>query len=116
MVQDNDDIIELTEVVGDDSSDEADQNIIELTQIVPGENDLADSASSIPFDPEAQGKTALPSVSQEEFEAALERVIEKKFSKTIEALLFETLEKVIQTEITQIKEGLQKDLDDIGSA
>ncbi|MBU1342875.1 MAG: hypothetical protein KKE44_05545 [Proteobacteria bacterium] len=54
-------------------------------------------------------------VSQEQIEAALERVIEKKFGERIEILLFEVIEKVIEKEIVEIRESLQKDLDQIGN-
>lgn len=54
------------------------------------------------------------SVSQEQLEAALERVIEKKFADKIENILFEVMEKVIEKEITEIRDCLQKDLNEIG--
>jgi hypothetical protein len=54
-------------------------------------------------------------ITQEQVEAALERVIENKFADKIEAILFEKMEKVIEREIADIKESLQKDLDQIGS-
>ncbi len=128
MVQDNDDdIIELTQVVGEESSEDADQEIIELTDIdtgldASGEEDLpdemmvagpgeADETDVIPMD-----DADVPDVTQTQLEDALERVIEKKFSKTIEKILFEVMEKVIQKEIAEIKEALQKDLDDIGKS
>ncbi len=55
-------------------------------------------------------------IEPEQIEAALERVIEKKFADKIETILFAVMEKVIEKEITEIKESLQKDLDDIGKA
>ncbi len=113
MVQDKDDeIIELTQVVGQDSSMETDQEVIELTEIEPDVDMAID-------DPEPQGASLeekLGEITQDQLEDALERIIEKKFSKTIEKILFEVMEKVIQKEIRDIKEGLLKDLDDIGSA
>lgn len=54
-------------------------------------------------------------LSSEQIEAALERVIEKKFANKIETILFEVLEKVIEREIAEIRESLQKDLDQIGN-
>ena len=112
MVQDKDDeIIELTQVVGQDSSMETDQEVIELTEIEP-DVDMAIE------DPEPQGAKLdwkIGDITQDQLEAALERIIEKKFSKTIEKILFEVMEKVIHNEIRDIKKGLHKDLDDIGS-
>ena len=46
----------------------------------------------------------------------MERVVEKKFADKIETILFEVMEKVIEKEIKEIKESLQKDLDQIGNA
>lgn len=116
MVQDKDDeIIELTQMVVQDSSMETDQEVIELTEIEPD----ADMAIE---DPWSQGSKLdgtidekVGEITNDQLEAALERIIEKKFSKTIEKILFEVMEKVIHNEIREIKEGLQKDLDDIGS-
>lgn len=53
-------------------------------------------------------------ISDDRIDAALERVIEKKFSERIESILFEVMERVIEKEIQEIKDSLQKDLDDIG--
>lgn len=55
-----------------------------------------------------------PVISSDQIEAALERVIEKKFAQKIESILFEVMERVIEKEIMEIKETLQKDLDNIG--
>jgi len=130
MVQDNDDIIELTEVVTQNLSEDDDTGIIELTEVVPGAADrqeafVVEAPSTLDdypaggnveteSDEKAEVCAKVPEVSQEMFEAALERVIVKKFSETIEKILFEVMEKVIQKEITDIKSSLQKDLDDIG--
>ena len=53
-------------------------------------------------------------VTQEQVEAALERVIEKTFADKIEAILFEKMVTVVEREIADIKDRLQKDLDQIG--
>ncbi|WP_321493063.1 hypothetical protein [uncultured Desulfobacter sp.] len=111
MVQDyDDDIIELTEVVTEDTSPN-DQEIIELTQERP------DSQGEIFDDVVLAGddnENVMPSIGRADIEAVLEKLIEKKFSETIEKILFEVMEKVIKQEIEDIKAGLQKDLDDIG--
>lgn len=133
MVQDKDDIIDLTDRVADGSSQEEDQDIIELTQVAPGDGGDKNGQTSpdpvvledVEIGPEEElsldsdsGNTAaatdIADVRGEEIEAALERLIEKKFSQTIETILFEVTEKVIQREIADIKASLQKDLDDIG--
>ncbi|MCG8688743.1 MAG: hypothetical protein MI892_27985 [Desulfobacterales bacterium] len=126
MVHDNDDeIIELTDLASDESSEGENQEIIELTEVDTGEDvseptdaplTIEDDISDLGIGDDADKEVDLPEVSQDAFEAALERVIEKKFSESIEKILFEVMEKVIQREIADIKTGLQKDLDDIGSA
>jgi len=126
-----DDIIELTDAAEEDSTDfdlgvatqerqEIDEDL-ELDAGVSGDESLefesedhteeiiAESVDSpVPFSD--------LKVEPEQIEAALERVIEKKFADKIETILFAVMEKVIDKEITEIKESLQKDLDDIGKA
>ena len=101
-------IIELTEIVTDDGPDGSKtEDIIELTDIVPSDNvpnKEAPTLESLPVD-----------VSTEQIEAALERVIEKKIETRIEAILFEVMEKVIEKELSAIRVSLQKDLDQIGT-
>nr|WP_320192840.1 hypothetical protein [uncultured Desulfobacter sp.] len=111
MVQDNeDDIIELTEVATEESTPK-EQDIIELTE-QPSDTEaaLCDEISLERKDSE----NAEPSLDQSDIEAVLEKLIEKKFSEIIEKILFEVTEKVIKREIEDIKAGLKKDLDDIG--
>jgi hypothetical protein len=54
-------------------------------------------------------------VDQEQIETILERIIEKKFADKIESILFEVMENVIEKQIVEIKESLQKDLEQIGN-
>ena len=113
MVQDydyDDDVIELTEVVTEESSPQM-QETIELSQQDPEPGDLF--SQDVPLAME-NSEESMPELEQHDLEAALEKVIEKKFSETIEKILFEVMEKVIKKEIEEIKAGLQKDLDDIG--
>ncbi len=63
------------------------------------------------FDPESPFALTL-----EQVEAALEKVIEKQFADKIQTILFQVVEKVIEKEITEIRESLQKDLDQIENA
>ena len=111
MVQDyDDDIIELTDVVAGESSQD-DEDVIELTQ-------ESHDAEALPGDgislSQKDDEDIVPSVDQSDIEAVLEKIIEKKFSEIIEKILFEVTEKVIKREIEDIKAGLKKDLDDIG--
>ena len=110
MAQDNDEeIIELTEIAGAEDAGSDDPDIIELT-------DIAAKASEDEDDAGVNVPESMTNMSQEMLEAALERVIEKKFSETIEKILFEVSERVIQKEIADIKASLQSDLDKIGNA
>jgi hypothetical protein len=111
MVQDyDDDIIELTDVVADESS-RNDEEGIELTQ--ESHDAEALPVNDVPLSRKDDEDT-MPSLNQGDIEAVLEKLIEKKFSEIIEKILFEVTEKVIKREIEDIKAGLKKDLDDIG--
>ena len=90
--------------------------IIELTEVVETEADLLEEGKDEILDfPHAEPETLPPvtAVSEEEVMAALEAVIEKKFSQKIEAMLTDVMEKVISKEVAEIRENLQKDLDQI---
>lgn len=112
----DDGIIELTQVVGENSSASS-QDMIELSDVAQEEtieNDLdldlglgsdSDSGSSI--------LSLESSITQERVDAALERVIEKKFAKKIERNLLEVMEKVLEREIVDIRERLKSNLDEI---
>ncbi len=105
MVQDyDDDIIELTDVVTEESSPE-EQDVIELTE------QPSDTKAAV-FDDislgQEESEEAVPSLDQADMEAVLEKLIEKKFSEIIEKILFEVTEKVIKREIDDIKAGLKK--------
>ena len=54
-------------------------------------------------------------IDQAQIEVILERIIEKKFADKIESILFEVMENVIEKQIIEIKESLQKDLEQIGN-
>jgi beta-glucosidase-like glycosyl hydrolase len=113
-LEQDDEIIELTQVLDDESlntleQDSQDHEVIELTDIhIPTDetqdNDLVVDSSLVES-----------SISQEKLDEALERVIEKKFAGKIEKILFEVMEKVIEKEIVDLKARLQKDLDEIGN-
>jgi hypothetical protein len=113
-LEQDDEIIELTQVLDDESlntleQDSQDHEVIELTDIhIPTDetqdNDLVVDSSLVES-----------SISQEKLDEALVRVIEKKFAGKIEKILFEVMEKVIEKEIVDLKARLQKDLDEIGN-
>jgi len=122
------DILELTDIVGDKKA-LPDMDSIKEEGFKSEENlELEDDTSftegtelkmedpvneeSLESDVVAAPETQF-SVSQEQLEAALEKVIEKKFADKIEFLLLESMEKVIKKEIIEIKERLQKDLDQL---
>lgn len=111
MVQDYEDIIELTEVATEEESSLKEPDIIELTE-QPSDTEAA-LVEDISSDRKDSENTE-PSLEQSDIEAVLEKLIEKKFSEIIEKILFEVTEKVIKREIEDIKAGLKKDLDDIG--
>ena len=131
-------IIELTDIVMDEPDSGAEDSIIELTDIVKNEGtdlnldivrmetgagtkdfdlglELEEKADTFQrdqrFDPESPFALTL-----EQVEAALEKVIEKQFADKIQTILFQVVEKVIEKEITEIRESLQKDLDQIENA
>jgi hypothetical protein len=166
----DDGIIELTQVVGENSSDAPGQDVIELTEIdtpeeeaeendlgmdldldageadtdepmlfddsdvdfdldmdeivktvSEKEDDVSEPALTMaPIDEEVIDEEAVPdigsTITQEQMDAALERVIEKKFANKIEKILFEVIEKVLKKEIVDIRQRLQKDLDEIANS
>lgn len=136
--QRDEDIIELTDLA-EDNAGEGDNkdDIIELTDVEPDVEPepvlelepeqvqapepsivlpglLPDGAPETENRSEGKNKD-LPEVTMDQVEAALERVIEKKFSEKIESILFDVMEKVVTEEIKEIKQNLQKDLDQIGT-
>ncbi|MDA3788823.1 MAG: hypothetical protein PF503_10060 [Desulfobacula sp.] len=111
------DIIELTDIADLEQSPSTQEDIIELTDIVEDQSavlelEMNDPVDEVPVESIAVKEPGMElSVSQEQLETALERVIEKRFADKIDILLIEGMEKVIKKEIVEIKERLQKDLD-----
>jgi len=129
----DDGIIELTQLVEEDLSDGSAQELIELTDIhsqseemqVP-EIEETDIGLGLELDlDDGQAPTDdiillkdrdvsfESTITQEQVEAALERVIEKKFATIIERRLGEVMEKVLEREIADIRKRLQADLDEM---
>ena len=117
--QAEDAVIELTDIV-DQGADTEEEEILDLTEIV------GDDREDLDLDIEAEGdqEDSEPvaslnvedlDVTEEQVMAALERVIEKKFADKIETLLFEVLERVIQNEVAEIKESLQQFVENEGA-
>ena len=133
VIEPEEEVIELMDIVKE-QSDEGEDDFgledetsfdegLELEAVVPlydeadgqtdGQPDDLVDDSSLEHDQEMVSPQNL-NLSPELLEAALEKVIERKFSDKIEAILFEVMEKAIEKEIAEIKESLQKDLDQIG--
>jgi len=108
----DDGIIELTQVVEDDFSDTSDQDVIELMDI---DTQIEETDSGVPVSgiPVAAIEST---ITQEQVDAALERVIEKKFAKKIDKILLEVMEKVLEKEMADIRKRLQKDLDEVAGS
>jgi hypothetical protein len=108
---------EFTDDVYEDDEAEDDLDDDELTGIDQIDDELEDDAADIITDkPEAEpdSKKVVPedfNIDQEQIETILERIIEKKFAGKIESILFEVMENVIEKQIVEIKESLQKDLE-----
>ncbi len=120
-------IIELTDIINDDSKQTTEEDLIELTDVVKEESfeeeenlelEVDEPDDDLLIEPEEANDESFQDmdVSQEQVEAVLERVIEKKFADKIDSILFEVMERIIKKEIIEIKESLQKDLDQIGNA
>jgi len=113
----DDGIIELTQVVGEDSSDASNQDVIELSDVAQEETIENDLDLDLDLDLNSDSGAFIPSlesaITQEQVDAALERVVEKKFAKIIEKSLLEVMEKVLEREIVDIRKRLQTDLDEI---
>jgi len=128
----DDDIIDLTDIITENSAAATQEDIIELEDETSSNEDFEFESNDLIEDPidnpaddpaddlmddisiEQDQEIVSPqelSLPQEQLEAALERVIEKKFGDKIETLLFEVMEKVIEKEIAKIKESFQKELD-----
>jgi hypothetical protein len=125
----DDGIIELTQVVSEDSSEGTDQEVIELLDMDTQQEETREDDLGLDFDPGADkiddsvlfdesdvASGIESSITQEQLDAALERVIEKKFSNKIEKILFEVIEKVLEKEVLDIRQRLQKDLDEIAGS
>ena len=76
----------------------------------------ADLSEDAPFESDVSEVPGMDlSMTSEQLETALERVIEKRFADKIDILLTEGMERVIKKEIAEIKERLQKDLNQMGN-
>ena len=124
-------VIELTEIVDDESTELEPDSIkeegVEVGEIFELEEEtflkgglepeIDEPMDEVSVEPEELTESIQDlNLSQEQVEAALELVIEKKFADKIEIILHEVTEKVIEKEIVEIKKSLQKDLDQMGNA
>ncbi len=122
----NDDIIDLTDIVNNEGMDlnldiekvETETEIEDETKIEDFDTDFDLEETVIPSpaaDIDNKVQSDFSGLTSEQIEAALEKVIEKQFSGKIQTILFEVMEKVIEREIAGIRESLQKDLEQIGN-
>ena len=124
----DDGIIELTQLVEEDSSAGSDQEVIVLTDIQAQPEEIEETGLELDLDDgkpptedillleesevaSEEGSFSIESITPEQVEAALERVIEKKFAAIIEKSLVDVMEKVVEREIADIRKRLQADLD-----
>lgn len=128
----DDEVIELTDIVTEDSVPGEEEEIIELTEVVEPPDAAAESAALEPESarepdepfmnesedslPQVEPVTAAEHVEQisirpEELDAALERVIEKRFADRFDTLITDVMNQVIEERIDQVKERLKKALD-----
>ena len=131
----DEDVIELTDIVKDETtnpdlevekedefdfelsdSKDAEQIDDEFTDVELEDVELEDDAADFTVDkPETEPglERAAPddfNIDQEQIETILERIIAKKFAGKIDSILFEVMENVIEKQIVEIKERLQKEL------
>jgi len=120
----DDDELTDTEQIDDEFADDifADDDVEdnpndELTDDELTDDDQIDTVVNIMED-ESKSEPELEKVTpddlnidQEQIEIILERIIEKKFVGKIESILYEVMESVIEKQILEIKESLQKDLE-----
>jgi hypothetical protein len=131
--KEQDEIIELTDITCPDSDfDEKDQ-VIDLTEIIQRVDNTSDphilpedsgkdadeAEAELFFDYKdkylkyEKNKTDFTEISQEDLEAALERVIEKQYADKIQSVLLQTVEKVVEKQISELKESLKKDFENM---
>ncbi len=109
----DDGIIELTQVVGENSS-ASNQDVIELSDVARIEETIENDLDlELDFDAGASIPSLESAITPEQVDAALERVIEKKFAKKIERNLLEVMEKVLEREIVDIRDRLKNNLDEM---
>jgi hypothetical protein len=81
-----------------ETGEETDEGDIEMTDVEPSREPLADSAPA-----------ALAGASPEQIEKSIERIIQQNFSGKIESMVTETIEKAVSKEIDRLKNILLDD-------
>lgn len=107
-IEDFDDDLELEEP-GPEAMNMADAAVADVAPNVASMVDGMDAGR------DHEAPAGFQALSPEQIETALEKVIEKKFAAQIQSILFQVMERVIEKEISEIRESLQKDLDQIGN-
>ncbi len=99
--EDNEDIIDLTEIVG--SPGVNDDDVIELTDIV--KEDVDETASA-----RIAAAAATVPVSREQVETAVEKVVRDIYAEKIETMLFDVINTVVKDEVDRLKEILEQEV------
>ncbi len=120
--EDDEDIIELTDIV--EGPGDEDDDIIELTEIVTEEEDESPGAVGAGIsrkglepdadiendfiDPGETGPAEAVPVSREQVDAAVEKVVRDIYAEKIETMLFDVVNTVVKDEIGRLKGILEQ--------
>ena len=82
-------------------------NIIELTDIVDqNSNNESKQENNKSFDLNDRIFKVIDALAKEQIKFAIEKVVKEKFSKEIEPLFFQIVEKVVKKEIAKVKKTI----------
>ena len=107
---DNDDIIELTSTVEDDSDNSSDNDLIsnidDLSNVVEDDAEFSGLIDNDSFDYDSKSSHGNPQLTEQQIEIVLEKIINEKFSQKIETIILQVVEKVVAKEIADIKKTM----------
>ncbi len=102
----NDEIIELTSMVEDDS-DRYEIDVLSMSNDSPDiETEESSSVESESIKPYNDVLVDHPQLTEQQLETVLEKIIKEKFSQKIETTIFQVVEKVVAKEIADIKKTM----------